>query len=284
MKPSPLDYVLASSVEHAVELLSGTADVRVLAGGQSLMPVLNLRLGAPDTVVDIGRIDELRSIKIIDEALCIGAAVTQTEVASHPTVNERWPMLAAAISQIGHPPIRNRGTVCGSLAHNDPQAELPAVAVALGATVTTRSPRGERSIPADELFHGPFTTALGADELMTAVEFPAPVAGQGWSFREFARQPGDFATAGVATVLRPTPGGIDSRLVVFGLGNGPERATLIEDALRTGASPTLDPALVERWGATLDPVDDAHTSARSKIQHAKRLVVEATSEAWERMT
>lgn len=282
MKPSPLDYVRAKSVDHAVELLSSVTDARLLAGGQSLMPVLNLRLGAPELVVDISRVDELRSLECTPN-LRIGAAITQTEVAIHPDVNNRWPMLAAAIEQIGHPQIRNRGTVCGSLAHNDPQAELPAVAVALEATVITRSPRGERSIAADDFFQGTFTTALESDELMTAVEFPEPVAGQGWSFREFSRQPGDFATAGVAAVLQRDAGRVKSRVVVFGLGAGPTRAAVIEDVLSDAAGPDLEQSIVEQWAATLDPSDDAHTSTRSKVQHIQRLVVEAVAEAWGRM-
>ena len=290
MKPSPLDYVRATSVDHAIELLASDNDARLLAGGQSLMPVLNLRLGAPELVVDIGRIDELRSLEFADGdvpatrgVLRIGAAMTQTEVATHPDVNGRWPMLVAAIAQIGHPQIRNRGTVCGSLAHNDPQAELPAVAVALGATMIARSVRGERSLSADDMFHGAFTTALEADEMITAVEFPEPSPEQGWSFREFSRQPGDFATAGVAAVVRRNARSIESRLVVFGLGGGPTRATLIEEALLNAAGPDLESSVIEQWAATLDPVDDAHTSARSKIRHAQRLLVEAVAEAWERM-
>jgi carbon-monoxide dehydrogenase medium subunit len=209
--------------------------------------------------------------------------MTQTEVANHPDVNDRWPMLVAAIEQIGHPQIRNRGTVCGSLAHNDPQAELPAVAVAFEAIVIARSVRGERSIPADEFFQGTFTTSLEADELITAVEFPEPMPGQGWSFQEFSHQPGDFATAGVAAVLRRDAGGVESRLAVFGLGGGPTRATLIEEALRNAAGSDLEQSVVERWAATLDPSDDGQTSARSKVQHAQRLVVEAVAEAWGRM-
>ena len=295
MKPSPLDYVRATSIDHAVELLSSTTDARLLAGGQSLMPVLNLRLGAPELVIDIGRVDELRSLQFIHDdshptviqgssgVLRIGAAVTQTEVANHPDVNQRWPMLVAAIEQIGHPQIRNRGTVCGSLAHNDPQAELPAVVVALEATVIARSARGERSISADEMFQGAFTTALEADEVMTAVDFEEPPPNQGWSFREFSRQPGDFATAGVAAVLRRDAGNIDSRLVLFGVGGGPTRATLIEEALRNASSPDLEPEVVEQWAATLQPSDDAHTSGRSKVRHAQRLIIEAVAEAWERM-
>lgn len=283
MKPGTLDYVRARSVDHAIELLSTHADARVLAGGQSLMPVINLRLASPDVLIDIGRIDELRSIEV-DSHLRIGAAVTQAEVANHPAVLHRWPMLAAAIAQIGHPPIRNRGTVCGSLAHNDPQAELPAVAVALEAVVTAQSRRGERSIPADEFFQGTFTTSLEDDEIVTAVDFPEPTPGQGWAFQEFSQQPGDFATAGAAVVLNRSDAEVVNRVVVFGVGTGPARATLIEDALRDTAHPSLDPRLLDRWGATLEPFADAHTSARTKVQHAKQVVAGAVAQAWKRMS
>ncbi len=162
--------------------------------------------------------------------------------------------------------------------------DLRDLAVALEAVVTAQSPRGSRSIAADDLFDGPFTTTLEPDEIMTAVEFPAPRPNQGWSFREFSRQPGDFATAGVAVVLQRDAGALHSRLVAFGLGNGPERATLIEATLRNQSEAVLDSAIVDQWASTLQPADDAHTSARSKIQHAKRLMSEAVAEAAERMS
>ncbi len=282
MKPRALDYVRARSIDHAIELLSTGADARVLAGGQSMMPAINMRLASPDVLIDIGRIDELRSIEV-GSHLRIGAAVTQAEVAGHPDVLHRWPMLTAAIAQIGQPPIRNRGTVCGSLAHNDPQAELPAVAVALEAVVTSQSRRGTRSIPADEFFRGTFTTSLEDDEIVTAVDFPEPALGHGWAFQEFSQQPGDLATAGAAVVLNRREAAAN-RVVVFGVGVGPTRATLIEEAIRYTTDPSLDPQLVDRWGATLSPFDDAHASAHTKVQHAKQIVVRAVAEARGRMS
>ena len=146
MKPAPFEYVAASSVGHAVELLNDGADARILAGGQSLMPLLNLRLAAPERLVDIGRLAELASISVEGSGaattLVVGATATQTEVATNQLVREGWPMLAEAIEHIGHVQIRNRGTVCGSLAHNDPLAELPAVALALDAEVSVAGPAG----------------------------------------------------------------------------------------------------------------------------------------------
>lgn len=198
MKPAPFTYAGARSVEHALELLGGSQDARVLAGGQSLLPLLNLRLAAPELLIDIGRIPELQTIAVGDGGLTIGAGVIQADAAADQRVQGGWPMLTAAIGHIGHPQIRNRGTVCGSLAHNDPLAELPAVAVALDATLIVRSAAGERNVPAADMFLGPFMTALEPDDLLVAVRFPPPSGTGGWSFREFATRDGDFATAGVA--------------------------------------------------------------------------------------
>ncbi len=282
MKPPPFDYAAAVSVEHAAELLASGAEARVLAGGQSLMPILNLRLGAPDLLVDIRRIPDLGSIAVEGDTVVIGAAVTQAQAAASADIRAGWPLLATACSHIGHPQIRNRGTVCGSLAHNDPQAELPAVAVAMDATLRVRSVRGERRIAAADMFLGPFTTALEPDELVTAVEVPAQPAG--WGFQEFAVRSGDFALAGVAVRLDRAPGGVaaDPRVVLFGVAGQPVRAALVEGAL-DGAGPTaLDEALLEQFAASLDPPEDVHGSTATRRDLAVRLVADTVNEAWER--
>lgn len=283
MKPPPFDYVAARSVAHAVELLSGGLDARILAGGQSLMPLLNLRLASPELLVDIGRIPELQSITVDDGFLMIGAGVTQADAADDPLVGERWPILATAIGHIGHPQIRNRGTVCGSLAHNDPLAELPAVALALDAEVVAASRSGERIVAAADLFVGPFMTSLDPAELVVAVRFPPVRPTTGWSVCEFASRSGDFATAGVVTLVTIVDGvATDARVVLFGLGPGPQRSAVVEDAIRGSIEPILDDAALAQLAASIEPGDDVHASSATRRELASALVTRSIAEAWER--
>lgn len=283
MKPPPFDYVAARSVDHAVELLNGGTDARILAGGQSLLPLLNLRLASPEMLVDIGRIPELQEVTIDDGVLVVGAGAAQADVAADPRVVDGWPLLSDAIAHIGHPQIRNRGTVCGSLAHNDPLAELPAVALALDAEVVVAGADGVRTVAAPELFTGPFMTSIEAGELVVAVRFPALRAGTGCSLCEFATRPGDFATAGVATRLTVVDGVIgEARVVSFGLGPGPQRATGLEEALVGATGPALGPEALARFDASIGPSDDVHASADARRQLAATLVARSVAEAWER--
>ncbi len=283
MKPPPFDYVAARSVDHAVELINGTADARVMAGGQSLMPLMNLRLASPDLVVDIGRIPELRSITVDDGTLVIGAGVTQSEAASDRRLRDGWPILAAAIDNIGHTQIRNRGTVCGSLAHNDPLAELPAVALALDATLVVAGPGGERMVRADEMFVGPFMTSLDEGELVVAARFGAQPNGSGWSVCEFAIRPGDFATVGVVTRLTIVDGiAADVRVVLFGVGPGPIRSTVVEQAVAGSTTPDLDSSTLDALDQSINPGDDAHASGATRRRLAADLVSQSIAEAWER--
>lgn len=288
MKPPPFEYVAARSVEHAVQLLNDGTDARVLAGGQSLIPLLNLRMASPERLVDIGRVVELQSIEIDDGTLMIGAGITLADAAADPLVRDGWPILTAAIEHVGHAQIRNRGTVCGSLAHNDPLAELPAVALALDAEVVLVSGNGERTVPAAELFAGPFMTTIDAGELVVAARFPAMVNGSGWSVREFASRSGDFATAGVVTRLTAVDGTVaDARVVLFGLGPGPQRSAVIEQALIGSADPgpgssLLTDEVLARFDASLDPSDDVHASGAARRELAAVLVTQSVAEALER--
>lgn len=283
MKPPPFDYVAAGTIDQAVDLLNGEADARVIAGGQSLMPLLNLRMAAPELIVDIGRIDALHSITVADDGLTIGAAVTQASAAEDPRIIENWPVLAEAIGLIGHPQIRNRGTVCGSLAHNDPLAELPAVALALDAVLTVIGPSGERRVAAAELFSGPFMTTLDAGELVTAASFARLTEGTGWSIREFATRTGDFATAGVVTMLRIADNIVrDARVVLFGLGSHAHRSAVLEAALAGATTPTLSDETLAAFDESIDPTDDAHASAAARRELAADLVTTSIAEAWER--
>jgi aerobic carbon-monoxide dehydrogenase medium subunit len=278
MKPPPFDYIAATSVEDAVALLTDERDSRILAGGQSLLPILNLRLGSPELLIDIGRIDELGTIELSDHHLQIGAAVTQQSVLDDAGVGRRWPLLTDALRHIGHAQIRNRGTVCGSLAHNDPQAELPAVAMALGAEVVARSANGSRRVAADELFTGPFSTSLAPDELLVSVEFPAQPSG--WAFQEFAVRPGDFALAGVACAFDPIHSA--ARVVMFGSSGCPMQATAVEEALLAGAGAGDLEQAAAATVESLDATGDIHASAASRRTLMTKLLIEAASQAHQR--
>jgi CO/xanthine dehydrogenase FAD-binding subunit len=285
VKPPPVDYVRPSSVRETVDLLATSErEMKVLAGGQSLMPVLNMRMAHPEVLVDISRIEELLDIQVEAGALRIGAAVTQSNVAADPRVREHWPMLAAAIELIGHPQLRNRGTLCGSLAHNDPAAELPAVAVLLEAGMTLVNREGARTVAAADFFHGTFTTSLEDGDLLVHAEFPRPPAGSGWAFREFAQRRGDFASAGVGVLLTRHDDAIgEVRVVLFGVSSTPVRAKGAEAAVRghrVTASTARRAAVTA--AAEMDPIDDIHASAEFRRELVVELVTDALQEAWER--
>ena len=250
MKPAPFEYSAPSSVDEALALLDDEA--KVLAGGQSLVPLLNFRLARPERIVDINRIEELAYIRADEDGtLRIGALARQAELERSQLVGERWPLLAQAVRLVGHPQIRSRGTVCGSVAHADPTAELPVALTALDARFHVRSAGGARTLRATELFAGPLTTSLAADELLAEIEVPALPAGARCAFREYARTHGDFAVAGAAVVLAPG----HAAVALLGAGWTPLRAPEAERALAGGAG--------AREGAALaaELVDDEQRAA-----------------------
>ena len=208
MKPAPFTYFAPESLDEALALRAEHAgDCVVLAGGQSLLPILHLRLAQPAVVIDVNRIPGLGEIAERNGGLSIGARVRQRQAEQSPLVAERAPLLAKALPLIAHPAIRNRGTIGGSIAHADPAAELPAVALALDAElVATSKARGERSIPASEFFHGFLSTALESDELLTEIRLEAPTPGSGVAFHEVARNHGAFAIVGAAAVVKVSEG------------------------------------------------------------------------------
>ncbi|MBS1878094.1 MAG: FAD binding domain-containing protein [Actinobacteria bacterium] len=263
MKPAAFDYHAPESVDEALELLADEAvESRVLAGGQSLVPMMNFRLAVPEALVDLRRIEELRYLRIgADGALEVGARTTQAELLRDPAVTTGWPLLHDGVTHIGHPQVRSRGTVCGSLAHHDPHGELPALALALGATITVAGPAGRRQIAAEDFFVSFYEVALEPGELVVEARFPAPPAGSGWSFREIARRHGDFALVGVACLVTPA----QTRLVVFGAA---ERPLLLADPSEVAAA--------------VRPLDDLHASAEYRRQVAVLLAGEALAEARER--
>jgi aerobic carbon-monoxide dehydrogenase medium subunit len=260
MKPPPFDYIAAATIDEALDALAeGGEDAKVLAGGQSLIPLMSLRLARPSLLVDISRVGDLGEIERRNGSLTIGATVCHRRVERSDEVRASVPLIADAMPLVGHVAIRTRGTIGGSLAHADPAAELPAVALALGATFTARSrDRGERTIEADEFFQGYFTTALAVDEILTAVSFPVAGPNSGFAIEEVARRHGDFAMVGAAVAVTVADGAVtDARVAMINAAERPVRATAAENALRDGAS-FADAAAAAV--AELDPSGDLHAS------------------------
>jgi carbon-monoxide dehydrogenase medium subunit len=284
LKPTPFDYSAPRSVPEALALLADEdREPKVVAGGQSLIPMLSMRLARPGLLVDITRIPGLGDLSVdASGALRIGAAVRQSAAAADPRLREGWPLLAAAIGHIGHPQIRARGTVCGSLVHHDPAAELPTAAVALDARFVIAGPAGERTVAAEEFFVATFQTAVEPDELLTEVVFPARRGG--WAFEELARRHGDFATVGVAVLLERSGPAVSAARVVFcGVGPTPVRLPAAEAALTgTDAGPAALDAAREAALAHLDPSDDVHATAAYRREAAAHLLARACTTAWER--
>lgn len=286
MKPPPFVYHRPASTDEALDLLAQLGDeAKVLAGGQSLVATLNLRLARPAHLVDINRLDgALSQIEATpDGGIRFGALVRQRTAERAPLVQARAPLVAEALPHIGHQQIRNRGTICGNLAHADPASELPAVAVALDGQMVARSQaRGERSIPASEFFLGYLTTALEADELLVEFRLPAWPAGAGASFQEVARRHGDYALVGVAAVVGLDANGTCTtvRLGVTGAGPGPVRAQAAEAAVvGQPISPETLNAAAEHLVAALEPVSDVHATAAYRRHVAGVLARRALGEA-----
>ncbi|MEH2535193.1 2-furoyl-CoA dehydrogenase FAD binding subunit [Bradyrhizobium sp. AZCC 1588] len=252
MKPAAFDYVRAESVDEVLEGLSKEGgNARVLAGGQSLMAMLNMRLARPKVLIDIMRLTELSRIEERAGAVTIGAGVRQATLLAWPQLTRTLPLLALALPWVGHVQTRSRGTICGSLAHADPSAELPLMLIALGGEVCLRSKRRRRRVPAEEFFVGMMATARAEDELIEAVSFPGHAGGR-CAFREVARRHGDFAIAACAALA--TPKGV--RFAVGGVADVP----VARDWPRLEGS-ALDDAL-NGLAYELDARDDVHATAR----------------------
>jgi carbon-monoxide dehydrogenase medium subunit len=264
MKLPPVEYEAPTTVAEAIDLLAEHGDeASVLAGGQSLIPLLALRLARPEVLIDINRIDELSGVSATNGHVTIGAMTREYVAEESGTVADSLPLLAAALPLIGHEAIRSRGTIGGSLAHADPAAELPAVARALDAEFVVRGPSGTRVIPAAQWFDGYLTTSRRPDELLAEVRFPAAGPGTGVSFEEVARRHGDFAIVGLAASLVLSGGVIsDARLVFAGVSDVPVRATAAEDLL-AGERPSAElfDEAARRATEDLDPPADLHGSS-----------------------
>jgi aerobic carbon-monoxide dehydrogenase medium subunit len=275
MKLPLVDYEAPETVSAAAELLAEHLDnASVLAGGQSLIPLLALRLAHPAVLIDINRVAGLSGIAASDGVVAIGAMTREYVAEESGTIADAVPLLAAALPLIGHEAIRSRGTIGGSLVHADPAAELPAVALALAAEFVVRSQSGERVIPAGEWFEGYLTTSRRPDELLTEVRFPAAARGTGVSFQEVARRHGDFAIVALAASLTVTGGAItDARLAFAGVSDVPVRATGAEDLLiGEGPSAELFDEAARRATGDLDPPADLHGSSDYRKKVAAVLV------------
>jgi carbon-monoxide dehydrogenase medium subunit len=273
VKPPPFRYAAPTSVEEVLGLLAANADddPRVLAGGQSLVPLMNFRLAQPGFLVDLRLVEALTTLRTDGDVLVIGAMVRQSAAERSPEVALAAPLLAEALGYVAHPPIRNSGTVGGSLAHADPAAELPAVVLALDAELVAAGPGGTRTIPAAEFFHGSFTTALEPGEILTEVRIPRREGVGGHAFVEFARTHGNFALVGVAAVIE-----LDEDIVarasiaLSGVAPTPVRAAAAERTLAgTSADAATIKVAVDAAVGELSPAGDLHGSTETRTDIAR---------------
>ena len=274
MKAAAFGYARATSVDDALALLAEHGDkAKVLSGGQSLMPAMNLRLIAPGLVVDIAGIAELRGIAVDGDILRIGALTRHVDLQRSPEVALHAPLLAEAVAHVAHPAIRNRGTLGGSLAHADPASEFPACMLALGATLVVRGRDGERRIAAADFFVGIFQTALSAEELLVAIELPVSRKNSAHFFHEFARRHGDYAIAGLAAQAVIEGNVLSSLwLAFFAVGDRPVLAGAANHLLNTPVTPVLISQASVALGKELDPPDDQQASSAMRRHLAKVLL------------
>lgn len=280
MKPPPFKYARVETAEHAVALLSEHGDdAKLLAGGQSLIPLMNMRLARPEVLIDIGRVSALNGVTS-NGSLRIGATTRQAEVMRNTEVMRYAPIIGAALRHVGHSGVRARGTFGGSAAHADPAAEIPAVLVALDAEISVRAGGEEHSIAAEEFFVSTFETSLEDTEMLTAISFPYPTTDAVWSFHEVARRHGDFALVGVAAIAELGDDGTvkRARVALSGVAETPVRVREAEEAL-VGRS--LAGAAEEAAAAAerqLDPPTDFHASEQYRRRVARALVARAINE------
>ena len=285
MKPPVVDYVCPSSIAEVVDLLAEHGDeAKVLAGGQSLMPLLNMRFAFPTVLIDINRIEETAGIEPRDDGPVIGATVRQGDAERSPTVRTSVPLLAEALPHIGHFVTRNRGTVGGSVVHADPRGEVPLVMAALGGQAVVVSRSGTRTIEAADLFLTHYTTSMADDELLVETRWPAPRGSWGYAFREFSQRHGDYALGMVACSVRREGGVVKEASVAVGaVGDRP--VVLDEVAASLVGEPVTERAAVEAGllaGSSVNPLSDLHASARYRRHLVGLLTERALLAAWER--
>ena len=263
MKLPAFDYACPATLAEAVALLGSREDAKALAGGQSLVPMMAFRLASPPLLVDLGKLGELRRIAIGADGVRLGAMTRWRDILDDPRLDTAHPLLKAAIAHVAHYQIRNRGTVGGSIAHADPAAEMPGIAVACDAEIAVVGGAGPRTIPAEDFFIAPLVTALAADEIIVEVRLPAWPAGRCWGFREFSRRRGDFAMAAAAVFYDRDAAGRahDARIGAIGVGDTPVRLTAAEAAVN---GKVVDVSVSEAAGfaasAAVEPRGDIHAS------------------------
>jgi len=274
MKASAFAYARATSVENALDLLATLGDrAKVLSGGQSLMPAMNLRLISPELVVDIGGLTELRGITVKEGVLTIGALTRHVDLLNSPEIAAHSPLLADAVTHVAHPAIRNRGTIGGSLAHADPASELPACMVALAATIIVRGPGGVRRIAAKEFFTGIYETALAPQELLVAVELPVVPGASAHFFHEFARRHGDYAIVGLAARATIHDGRFtDLRLGFFAVGDRPLLAEAAGKLVNVAVTSTVLSDALSALSDELDPQED-HQATPAMRRHLAKVLL-----------
>lgn len=276
MIPAPFDYEVAESVDHAVELLGSREDAKLLAGGHSLIPLLRLRFARPALLVDIGRVDELRYVRDAGEQVAIGALARHHDLKQNPLLQEHCPLVSYAAGLIGDPQVRHRGTIGGSVAHGDPASDLPTVLMALDAELVVQGPGGEQTIAAAEFFRGVFETSLGPQDVLTEIRVPK-LGPAGWSYLKFTRRAQDWATVGVAAVVRRSNGTIENTAIALtNMGPTPLRARAAEEALRT---PDDVGAAAQVIAEGSDPPSDTSGSAEYRRHLATVLARRALEEA-----
>ncbi len=285
MKPSPFDYERPVDTQAALAALAKFGDrAKVLAGGQSLLPILNLRLASPERLIDVSRLNELKYIRLAGDELRIGALTTHNTVLKSPEINTHCPIMAEAYRHVSHHSVRNRGTIGGSLCHNDPAAEMPLVVNLLDATLTARSTRGERAIAADQFFRGNFETALDPDELLTEIRVPIPTKGHGWSFQEVSQRRGDYAMVAAGAMLT-IEGGVcrHVRLGFRNVGEAIFRMKAIEAEIEGNApSAQLFSSAASAAVGAVEPTSDLHADATYRRDLVKVLTERVLAAAVER--
>ena len=264
MKLPPFDYACPTTLPEAIQLLASNDDAKAIAGGQSLVPMLAFRLAQPSLLVDLRKLADLRGIRISDAGVTLGAMVRWRDIEEDERLATAHPLLKAAISHVAHYQIRNRGTVGGSIAHADPAAEMPGIAMTCDAEIAVVGKSGAHVIQAADFFQGALTTALTTDEIIVEIRLPAWPAGRRWGFQEFARRRGDFAMAAAAVFYDQDERGKarNAHVGVIGVGDRPLRLTAVEDVLN---GQTIDEATIAKadaaTSAAVEPQDDIHASA-----------------------
>jgi len=278
----PFDYACPSTLPEAIELLASHDDAKAIAGGQSLVPMLAFRLAQPSLLVDLRKLADLRGIRISDAGVTLGAMVRWRDIEEDERLETAHPLLKAAISHVAHYQIRNRGTVGGSIAHADPAAEMPGIAMTCDAEIAVVGKSGAHVIQAADFFQGALTTALTTDEIIVEIRLPAWPAGRRWGFQEFARRRGDFAMAAAAVFYDQDERGKarNAHVGVIGVGDRPLRLTAVEDLLN---GESIDEATIAKadaaTSAAVEPQDDIHASAAYRRSLVGTMVERALTSA-----